>query len=133
MSAAGSVGAADASTPDPVRVFYAGEPCDGDWIELEVFDRAAEAWMAHPEHPRVPVGTCQEENAGWLLNELRWRCVTPGGAAPWRNFQVFRPGALTRCAHEEILEAERRRIRDAERQRIRDAQRKHLELRPETE
>ncbi len=115
--------AAEAANAGRVRVFYDGEPCDGDAIDIEVFDRAAEVWVPHPDHPRVPVRSCREEEPGRLLNELRWRCATPEGVAPWRNFQVFRPGVFSRCANEEILEQER--------QRIRAAQRKRLELKPE--
>jgi hypothetical protein len=109
---------AEAPVSDSIRVFYDGEPCEGEWIDLEVFDRAARVWVAHPEHPRIPVESCQHENPGRLLNELRWRCVTPEGAAPWRHFQVFQPGVLSRCEHEEILEGERQRIRDARRKRL---------------
>ena len=103
---------------DPIPVFYAGEPCEGESIEIEVFERESEAWRPHPVHPQIPVASCQDEDPGRLLNELRWRCVTPEGQAPWRNFPVFQPGVLSRCIHEEILAEERQRILDARRKRL---------------
>jgi hypothetical protein len=121
---------------DPVRVFYDGGDCGTEAIEIEVFDRAAAVWITHPDHPRVPVPSCQVEDAGGLLNELRWRCFEPDAGdfpPPWRNLAVFEPEVLSHCVLQQILEGERQRIRDAKRKRMRDAQRKRLELRPDVE
>ena len=58
--------------------FPPGE-CDSGWIEVEVFDRNRDAWVAHPEHPRIPAGECLVEDSGSLLNEIRVRCFDPSG------------------------------------------------------
>ncbi|MEZ4215983.1 MAG: VWA domain-containing protein [Myxococcota bacterium] len=88
---------------DPVYVFYPRASCRGSEIELEVWHRPERKWVAHPAHARVPVETCQLEDAGVLWNELRWRCVEPPDAhvpAPsWvRGIDVFDPDVMERCA-----------------------------------
>jgi hypothetical protein len=86
---------------DRVRVLYPAGECDSHVIEIEVFDRASGKWQPHPEHWRVQAGTCQEEIAGLLLQELRYRCIDP--ELPSRNSEwvvgvdVFDPVAASKC------------------------------------
>ena len=90
--------------PDPVYVYYPRADCRGDQIELEIWDREDARWRAHPGHPRVPVDTCQLEDAGNLLNELRMRCVEPPESDPppvWVvGLDVFDPEVMESCATE---------------------------------
>jgi hypothetical protein len=87
---------------DPVLVFYARSDCRGERIELEVYDRELGIWREHPAHPRVPVDTCQVEDAGRLWNEIRWRCEEPPGSEPpslWSvGLDVFDPRVMEQCA-----------------------------------
>ncbi len=90
---------------DPIRIYYGGEDCgDATSIEIEAFDRDAHAWRPHPAHARVPVPSCQTEEAGRLWNELRWRCAPwtgdPGDG--WRPLRVFDPGVVSRCATDRL-------------------------------
>jgi len=90
---------------DPVHVYYDGGDCGTDAIELQVFDREDGAWRPHPHHVRVPVPSCQIEDAGVLLNELRWRCAIepePEFPSVWRIFRVWDPDVMSRCAVDEI-------------------------------
>ncbi|HVN37455.1 MAG TPA: vWA domain-containing protein [Myxococcota bacterium] len=86
---------------DPLLVYYPRHDCRGDRIELEVFDRDTRAWVPHPAHPRVPVETCQVEDAGRLWNEIRWRCDEPPETSPpsvWTiGLDVFDPSVMERC------------------------------------
>jgi len=63
------------STMDPVFVFYPRGFCSGDRIALEVWNRDEQRWVEHPRHPVVRLDSCQLEDAGVLLNEIRWQCV----------------------------------------------------------
>ena len=102
--------ASEAAGEDPVHVYYAGRDCPGDVIELEVFDRETGVWRAHPEHAQIPVRSCQREDAGHLLNELRWRCRPEfeWAPTPWRRLDVFDPEVMARCAVGQIDPARRR-------------------------
>jgi hypothetical protein len=86
---------------DPLLVYYPRRDCRGDRIELEIFDRVGGTWVPHPAHPRVPVETCQVEDAGRLWNEIRWRCDEPPGTEPpsvWSvGLDVFDPNVMERC------------------------------------
>jgi hypothetical protein len=101
-AAASSKPAGGADAHDPVYVFYPRGSCQEDAIELEVWNRESSAWAAHPEHARVPVESCQLEDAGILLQEIRWRCIetTPAALAPaWVvGLDVFNPNVMERCA-----------------------------------
>ncbi len=97
-------GLASAQTPsaeDRVQVFYPKGSCETGWIDLEVYDRDAQVWLPHPDHPRISVDTCQHEDPGILLQELRVRCADPANRArvsPWRvGAEVFKPVAPERC------------------------------------
>ncbi len=90
---------------DPVHVYYDGGDCGTAAIEIQVFDRENERWRPHPRHFRVPVPSCQIEDAGVLLNELRWRCaIEPEPEFPpaWRTFRVWDPKVMERCAVDAI-------------------------------
>ncbi len=91
------------SVLDPVYVFYPRGACNGDHIELQVWNREHELWLPHADHPRVPIESCQLEDAGALLNEIRWRCVekrTPGAEPEaWVvGLNVFDPEVMERCS-----------------------------------
>lgn len=87
---------------DPVLVYYPRGDCRGTQIELEVFDRQSRRWVPHPAHPLVPVESCQVEDAGRLLNEVRWRCEEPPGTQPPSVFvvglDVFDPRVMEQCS-----------------------------------
>jgi len=90
--------------PGMVRVFYPRGDCSTGIIEVEIFDRASERWKPHPAHPRVPAGSCQSEDPGVLLHEIRIRCVDPEGTvgpSAWRvGFDVYKPRAAPDCDQE---------------------------------
>jgi hypothetical protein len=75
-----SSGTAFAAGGDPrVTVFYPKGGCETGRIEIEVFVRATKTWAPHPSHPQIATDTCQPEDPGTLLNELRLRCIDPQG------------------------------------------------------
>ena len=93
--------AADPWATDPVFVYYPQRDCRGGEIDLEVWDRQLEEWRRHPGHPRVPIESCQLEDAGTLLHEIRWRCVEPPSDTPppWIvGLDVFDPEIVESCA-----------------------------------
>jgi hypothetical protein len=89
------------STMDPVFVFYPRNSCSGERIALEVWKRDEQRWAKHPRHPVVPVDSCQLEDAGVLLNEIRWRCFDRGQSDPdlgWSvGVRVFEPRVMQHC------------------------------------
>lgn len=96
-----------AQTPaveDRVRVFFPKGDCDTGWIDVEVYNRKLRIWEPHAEHSRVELGTCQLEDPGVLLQELRVRCVDPGNRArvsEWRvGAEVFKPVGAEQCESE---------------------------------
>jgi hypothetical protein len=90
-----------ASTMDPVFVFYPRNFCSGERIALEVWRRDEQRWAKHPRHPVVPVDSCQLEDAGMLLNEIRWRCLESDRSdrdQGWSvGVRVFEPSIMQRC------------------------------------
>ncbi len=87
---------------DAIRVFYPRGPC-GDRLALELWDRTLHAWRPHPVHARVPVETCQLEDAGSLLNEIRWRCEEGSSPTPWHvGLEVFNPAITESCVVGEL-------------------------------
>ncbi len=102
-------GFAGRSDDDPIHVFFPRGPCESSHIELETWDRAKRSWSPHPQHPRVPVESCQVEDAGNLLNELRWRCEDPGVHNAWNmGLDVFDPSITESCAVGELQSADYR-------------------------
>lgn len=91
---------------DPVRVFYPKGDCATGVIEIELWNRAAQAWEPHPAHPRIMADTCQTEDAGDLLNEIRVRCTDPASparASDWTlGVQVYEPAGAPGCEPPEI-------------------------------
>ena len=89
------------STGDRVQVFYPKGDCETGWIDIEVYDRDVETWRAHSDHPRVATGTCQFEDPGVLLQEIRVRCADPQNRArvsAWRvGAEVFTPVSSGKC------------------------------------
>jgi len=89
------------STMDPVYVFYPRASCGGEQIALEVWNRDEQRWAEHPRHPVIPVDSCQLEDAGVLLNEIRWRCLErddPDQNAGWSvGVRVFESEIMQRC------------------------------------
>ncbi len=66
-------------------VFYPAGDCPSGKLELEVWERGSEGeggrWVPHPEHPTIDADSCQPEDPGVLLNELRVRCVGSAGSS----------------------------------------------------
>jgi hypothetical protein len=93
--------AAWGTTIDPVFVFYPRDSGSGERIALEVWRRDEQRWVKHPRHPVGPVDTCQLEDAGVLLNEIRWRCLEPDRSdrnQSWSvGVRVFDPSVMQRC------------------------------------
>jgi hypothetical protein len=101
MLLAGLTQAADRGPSDPVQVHYPRGGCETGVLEIEVFSRSLKRWQPHPAHWRILADTCQQEDAGELLNELRVRCIdlaNPGRASPWRiGVQVYQPAEAPGC------------------------------------
>lgn len=99
-------GAAEPWAQDPVYVYYGRGDCRGSELELQVWDRDREAWRPHPGHPRVPLDSCQLEDAGRLFNEIRARCVEPPDSDPppaWVvGLDVFDPAVMETCAPHQL-------------------------------
>ncbi|MCH8084130.1 MAG: hypothetical protein IH885_07825 [Myxococcales bacterium] len=89
------------STMDPVFVYYPRDFCSGERLALEVWKRDEQRWVKHPRHPVVPVDSCQLEDAGVLLNEIRWRCLEREHSdrdQGWSvGVRVFEPSVMQRC------------------------------------
>jgi hypothetical protein len=101
-----------ARAEDPIRVYYDGGDCGTSAIELEVWDRAQRVWRAHPRHARVPVPSCQTEDAGVLWNEIRWRCSPSSGdrTTGWRPLQVFDAQVTSHCAVNDLASDKQRTL-----------------------
>ena len=103
LAAVGLVGALGAGTPphDPVQVFYPQGGCETGVLEIELWHRTLKAWRPHPDHPRIMANTCQMEDAGDLLNEIRVRCADPAnparGSAWVTGVQVYEPAGAPGC------------------------------------
>jgi hypothetical protein len=86
---------------DPVYIYYARGSCREESMEMEVWDREGSTWKDHPQHPTIPVESCQLEDAGLLLHEIRWRCLETKPAplpATWVvGLDVFNPQVTERC------------------------------------
>ena len=87
-----------------VLVFYPKGDCGTGWLDIEVYDRDVRVWLSHAEHPRIATDSCQVEDPGILLQELRVRCADPANRArvsSWRvGAEVFKPVAADKCKKE---------------------------------
>jgi hypothetical protein len=84
---------------DPAPVLF-DQFCRSQVIQLEVWDRRKSSWKSHPQHPLVLSGSCQLEDAGYLMNEIRTRCVRMDGRTydGWRHgVDVYRAGIVEAC------------------------------------
>lgn len=101
LVAAPAVGRAQSA--EAVRVFYDARACDApsSLLELQVWDRDSASWRPHPRHARIEPDSCQLEDPGYLLNELRYRCIDSRGTRPpgaWIvGARVFEPGVVGSC------------------------------------
>jgi hypothetical protein len=86
---------------DPIYVWFPRDSCRGEFMDLEVWNRRQGVWEVHPTHGRIRVDTCQLEDAGVLLHEIRRRCFEEPG--PWLppawivGVEVFAPEIIQRC------------------------------------
>jgi hypothetical protein len=91
---------AGAEPRDPIPVFFPTSYCGTGIFEVERWDRTRAMWQPHPDHPRIIANSCQIEDAGWLYNETRFRCLRGLNEArvhPWRRVQVFNPQWMAKC------------------------------------
>jgi hypothetical protein len=74
---------AGAAQDGRVIVLYPAGACRGGRLQLEVFERGVDGkpgqWKPHPTHATIAPDSCQSEDPGILLNELRIRCVDAEG------------------------------------------------------
>ena len=93
-----------AVSEEQVRVFYPKGKCETGWIDVEVYARDAGIWLPHPDHPRVATDTCELEDPGILLQEIRVRCADPANRARVSNWrvgaEVFKPLSAEQCPDE---------------------------------
>lgn len=90
---------------DPVYVYYPRGDCRGEQLELQVWDRGDSAWRRHPAHARIALESCQLEDAGYLFNEIRSRCIERGSDPPptWVvGIDVFDPDVMETCAPRQL-------------------------------
>lgn len=84
---------------DPAPVLF-DQYCRSQVLQLEVWDRRKAAWKPHPEHPLILSGSCHIEDAGYLINEIRARCVRMDGRTydSWtQGVRVYRSGVVDSC------------------------------------
>jgi len=85
---------------EPVMVYFPPGDCESGMIEVEIFDRTKNLWIPHSS-PRVKAGGCRTEESGYLLNEIRVRCIDPRGRrmpSQWVvGAEVFRAAPSSAC------------------------------------
>lgn len=94
ISSRGRCGQADLTT-----VLF-DKSCPSQVLEIEIWNRTTNRWQLHPEHPRILSGSCQLEDAGYLMNEIRVRCLRMEGQPiePWTDgIKVYDPGIVDAC------------------------------------
>lgn len=94
ISSRGRCGSADLTT-----VLF-DKPCPTQVLEIEIWNRTTSRWELHPEHPRILSGSCQLEDPGYLMNEIRVRCLRLDDhtAEPWTDgIKVYDPGIVDAC------------------------------------
>ena len=99
-----ALGQTPTSQEDRAQVFYPKGECETGVIELEVYERNTQSWRPHAEHPQIKADTCQWEDPGILLQELRVRCADPeqpARASEWlTGVEVFQPLSSALCQPE---------------------------------
>jgi hypothetical protein len=99
LASALSLQAASDEPYDPAPVLFE-QFCRSQVLQLEIWDRRNASWKPHPAHALVLSGSCQIEDAGYLINEIRTRCVRMDGRTydGWRHgVPVYRPGIVDAC------------------------------------
>jgi hypothetical protein len=84
---------------DPITVFF-DKTCSSQVLEIQIWNRIEKRWSHHPEHPRILSGSCQVEDAGYLMNEIRVRCLRTDKRTidPWQaGIKVYEPGVVDKC------------------------------------
>ena len=84
---------------DPITVLFDKE-CHSQVLEVQIWSRIEKRWSHHPEHPRILAGSCQVEDAGYLMNEIRVRCLRTDNRSiePWIDgIKVYEPGVVNEC------------------------------------
>ena len=90
---------AKAIPEDPITVFF-DKACASQVLELQIWNRIEKRWSHHPEHPKILAGSCQVEDAGYLMNEIRVRCLRTNNRSiePWLDgIKVYEPGIVDEC------------------------------------
>lgn len=84
---------------DPISVFF-NKTCASQVLEIQIWNRIHKRWSHHPEHPQILAGSCQVEDAGYLMNEIRVRCLRTNERSiePWlAGIKVYEPGVVDAC------------------------------------
>ena len=91
---------ARAMPEDPIAVFF-NQTCASQVLEIQIWNRIEKRWFHHPEHPKIFAGSCHVEDAGYLMNEIRVRCLRTDKRTtdPWQSgIKVYEPGVIGECA-----------------------------------
>ena len=84
---------------DPTTVRFS-KSCASQVLEVQIWNRIQYRWDSHPEHPYILSESCQIEDAGYLMNEIRVRCLRTDARTlePWtEGVRVYDPGVIDRC------------------------------------
>lgn len=84
---------------DPITVFF-DKDCHSQVLEVQIWNRIEKRWSHHPDHPKILAGSCQVEDAGYLMNEIRVRCLRTSQRSlePWIDgIKVYEPGVVNEC------------------------------------
>lgn len=84
---------------DPTTILF-DKSCPSQVLEIEIWNRLDKKWDHHPEHPLVLSGSCQVEDAGYLMNEIRVRCLRDDNRTlePWTDgIKVYSAGVVDGC------------------------------------
>lgn len=90
---------AQAIAEDPITVLF-DKACHSQVLEIQIWNRIEKRWSHHPEHPKILAGSCQVEDAGYLMNEIRVRCMRTDDRSiePWIDgIKVYEPGVVNEC------------------------------------
>lgn len=84
---------------DPTTILF-DKSCPSQVLEIEIWNRLEKKWDAHPDHPLILAGSCQVEDAGYLMNEIRVRCLRTDNRTiePWTDgIKVYSAGIVDGC------------------------------------